>query len=452
MRRILFMQDSPSFYVMKGGLKLNSYNEALTWIHGLLKFGIKPGLKRVEWLLQRTGNPEGKIKCIHIAGTNGKGSTVEYLRSIFNEAGYNVGTFTSPYLITFNERVSINKVPIKNQDLLEYAKLLKPLVGELSETSLGSPTEFEVITVISLLYFADKQPDIVIYETGLGGLYDSTNVITPILSLISNIGYDHMGILGDTIEKIAFQKAGIIKKEVPVVTSVQQTEALNVIEKKANTMNSDSFILGRDFSVQHMKSSDCGEEFVYTGIKDLNFSAEISMKGIHQVKNAGLALAAVEYLTGMGFYRINHEKIKTGLFRANWAGRFEKVSSSPDIIIDGAHNHQGIQALKQTIENHYKDRKIYLLFAALHDKAYKNMMKELDNIIHEAYFTTFNFPRAASAEQLLAESPFQRSCSNSNWNEALEEIKKKLKNEDVLIITGSLYFISEVRKSFQKME
>jgi dihydrofolate synthase / folylpolyglutamate synthase len=431
---------------------LNSYNEALTWIHGLLKFGIKPGLKRVEWLLQRTGNPEEKIKCIHIAGTNGKGSTVEYLRSIFNEAGYNVGTFTSPYLITFNERVSINKEPIKNDELLEYAKLLKPLVDELTETSLGSPTEFEVITVISLLYFAEKQPDIVIYETGLGGLYDSTNVITPILSLISNIGYDHMGILGDTIEDIAFQKAGIIKKDVPVITTVEQIEALNVIEKKANTVNSDTYILGRDFSVLHKKSSDNGEGFLYKGLENLNISAEISMKGTHQVKNAGLALAAVEYLTGKGFYRIDPEKIKAGLFRANWAGRFEKVSSSPDIIIDGAHNHQGIQALKQTIENHYKGRKMYLLFAALHDKAYKNMMKELENIIDEAYFTTFDFPRAASAEQLLAESPFRKSFAISSWNDALKEAKKKLNDEDVLVITGSLYFISEVRKSFQNME
>lgn len=406
----------------------------------------------MEWLLQRTGNPKKKIKCIHIAGTNGKGSTVEYLRSIFNEAGYNVGTFTSPYLITFNERVSINKEPIKNDELLEYAKLLKPLVDELTETSLGSPTEFEVITVISLLYFAEKQPDIVIYETGLGGLYDSTNVITPILSLISNIGYDHMGILGDTIEDIAFQKAGIIKKDVPVITTVEQIEALNVIEKKAKTVNSDTYILSRDFSVLHKKSSDNGEGFLYTGLKDLNISAEISMKGTHQVKNAGLALAAVEYLTGKGFYRIDPEKIKAGLFRANWAGRFEKVSSSPDIIIDGAHNHQGIQALKQTIENHYKGRKMYLLFAALHDKAYKNMMKELENIIDEAYFTTFDFPRAASAEQLLAESPFRKSCAISSWNDALKEAKKKLKDEDVLVITGSLYFISEVRKSFQNME
>ncbi|MCM3717018.1 bifunctional folylpolyglutamate synthase/dihydrofolate synthase [Fictibacillus phosphorivorans] len=431
---------------------MNTYEDALTWIHGLLKFGIKPGLKRVEWLLKRTGNPESKIKCIHIAGTNGKGSTVEYLRSIFNEAGYNVGTFTSPYLITFNERVSINKVPIRDQELLEYVKVIKPLVDELTETSLGSPTEFEVITVISLLYFADKQPDIVVYETGLGGLYDSTNVITPILSLISNIGYDHMGILGETIEEIAFQKAGIIKKEVPVISAVEQTEALQVIEKKAQTMNSESLSLGRDFSVHHHRSTDWGEEFEYTGQEKSNFISEISMKGFHQVKNAGLAIAAVEYLTKKNLFTIDDEKIKIGLIRANWAGRFEKVSSSPDIIIDGAHNLQGIKALKQTLEHHYKDRKIYLLFAALHDKAYQNMMKELENIIHEAYFTTFTFPRAASAEQLQAESPFVTSCAISDWSEALEVIRKKLRDEDVLIITGSLYFISEVRKSFQNME
>jgi dihydrofolate synthase / folylpolyglutamate synthase len=437
---------------MKGGNNLNSYNEALSWIHSLLKFGIKPGLKRVEWLLQRTGNPERKVKCIHIAGTNGKGSTVEYLRSIFNEAGYSVGTFTSPYLVTFNERVSINKKPIKNDELLEYAKVLKPLVEELSETSLGSPTEFEVITVISLLYFADIQPDIVIYETGLGGLYDSTNVISPVLSLISNIGYDHMGILGDTLEEIAFQKAGIIKKDIPVILTVEQKEAIKVIEEKAEAMNSNTYILGRDFSVQHKRSSDSGETFNYTGLDGSMITAELSMKGIHQVKNAGLALAAVEFLIKSSFFSMEQEKIISGIFRANWAGRFEKVSSSPDIIIDGAHNLQGIQALRQTIENHYKGRKIYLLFAALHDKAYKNMMKELENVIDEAFFTTFDFPRAASAEQLLAESPFQKSRAISSWNEALFQLEEKLQDDDVLIITGSLYFISDVRKTFQNKE
>jgi dihydrofolate synthase / folylpolyglutamate synthase len=428
---------------------LNSYEEALAWIHSLLKFGIKPGLKRVEWLLKRTGNPEEKIKCIHIAGTNGKGSTVEYLRSIFNEGGYSIGTFTSPYLITFNERVSINGKPIKNDELLYYAKMLKPLVDDLSQSELGSPTEFEVITVISLLYFADKKPDLVIYETGLGGLFDSTNVITPFLSLITNIGYDHMGILGDTLEEIAFQKAGIIKKEIPLISTVEQQEAIEVIEERAKAMNSKTYLLRRNFYVQHKESTYSGETFYFKGFNSTTVRAEISMKGQHQIKNAALALAAVDYIREMGLYIIEPEKVKSGLFRAHWAGRFEKVSSFPDIILDGAHNLQGVQALKQTIEQHYRGRRIYLLFAALHDKAYGNMMKELVPTVDEAYFTTFDFPRAASAEELLDESPFEKSYSIYPWDKAINEITNKLKSDDVLIITGSLYFISEVRKHFK---
>ncbi|MQR95400.1 bifunctional folylpolyglutamate synthase/dihydrofolate synthase [Fictibacillus phosphorivorans] len=432
---------------------MKSYKEALEWIHSLLKFGIKPGLKRVEWLLERTGSPEKKIMCIHIAGTNGKGSTVEFIRSIMNEAGYSVGTFTSPYLISFNERVSLNRIPISDDELLHYARIVRPYVEEVSLTELGSPTEFEVITVISLLYFADKQPDIVVYETGLGGLYDSTNVITPILSLITNIGFDHMGILGDTLKEIAFQKAGIIKKDVPVITTADQKEAREVIEHKAKEMHAENYFLDHDFSVVHKESTNSGESFFYTDIsdkKEINF--EIAMKGTHQIKNAGLAVAAVKFLTRSRRFEISLSKLEDGLRKANWAGRFEKVSHSPDIILDGAHNEQGIAALKETLINHYGSKRIFLLFAALEDKAYATMMKDLLSVVYEACFTTFDFPRAASAEQLLKESPLENSYSISSWSDALQHLKDQLQQDDVLIITGSLYFISEIRKTFQNLE
>jgi dihydrofolate synthase/folylpolyglutamate synthase len=431
---------------------LNSYNEALSWIHSLLKFGIKPGLKRVEWMLEKVGHPEKKIKCIHVAGTNGKGSTVSYLRNIFNEAGLTAGTFTSPYLITFNERISLDGNPIEDDELLKFAQLLKPLVDEIAETSMGSPTEFEVITVISMLYFAEKKPDIVIYEVGLGGLYDSTNVITPVLSLITNIGFDHMGILGETIEEIAFQKAGIIKGNIPVISTVEQDCAIEVIEKKAKMMNTKAFIAGKDFSSKQISSERNGELFEYEGIKNVQIKYEITMKGHHQVKNATLALAAIEYLTSKKMFSISGGQIKNGLLKANWAGRFEKVASAPDIIIDGAHNLQGIQALKQTLSEHYKNKNIYLLFAALHDKEYKTMMKELVDIVNGVYFTTFDFPRAASAQQLLKESPFQNAQAITPWEVAIADAKGNLGKEDILIITGSLYFISEVRKTFAKFE
>ncbi|WP_137788743.1 folylpolyglutamate synthase/dihydrofolate synthase family protein [Bacillus sp. E(2018)] len=434
-------------------MNLNTYREALEWIHSLLKFGIKPGLKRVEWLLERTGNPERKIVSIHIAGTNGKGSTVEYIRSIMNEAGYSVGTFTSPYLISFNERVSLNRIPISDEELLHYARIVKPFVEEVALTELGSPTEFEVITVISLLYFADKRPDIVVYETGLGGLYDSTNVITPILSLITNIGFDHMGILGETLKEIAFQKAGIIKQDVPVITTADQTEAREVIEHKAKEMHAENYFLDRDFSIVHIASTDSGERFHYTDVADRNeIEFEIGMMGTHQIKNAGLAVAAVKYLTRSHSFDIPLTTIEDGLRKANWAGRFEKVSQSPDIIIDGAHNEQGVAALKQTLINHYGSRRIFLLFAALEDKAYATMMQDLVSVVYEACFTTFDFPRAASAEQLWRESPLENSYSIPSWREALQHLKKQLQEDDILIITGSLYFISEIRKTFQNLE
>lgn len=432
---------------------MDTYREALEWIHSLLKFGIKPGLKRVEWLLERTGNPEKKIRSIHIAGTNGKGSTVEYIRSIMNEAGYSVGTFTSPYLISFNERVSLNRIPISDEELLHYARIVKPLVEEVALTDLGSPTEFEVITVISLLYFADKQPDIVVYETGLGGLYDSTNVITPILSLITNIGFDHMGILGETLKEIAFQKAGIIKQDVPVITTADQTEAREVIQLKAKEMNAQNYFLNRDFSIEHIESTNSGERFIYTDTenkKSMKFN--ISMMGTHQIKNAGLAVAAVKNLTRVHRFEVSPSDITDGLRKANWAGRFEKVSHSPDIIIDGAHNEQGVAALKQTLNNHYGEKRIFLLFAALEDKAYATMLQDLSSVVYEACFTTFDFPRAASAEQLLRESPLENSYSIPSWSEALQHVKDQLQKEDVLVITGSLYFISEIRKTFQNSE
>lgn len=432
---------------------MDTYREALEWIHSLLKFGIKPGLKRVEWLLERTGNPEKKIRSIHIAGTNGKGSTVEYIRSIMNEAGYSVGTFTSPYLISFNERVSLNRIPISDEELLHYARIVKPLVEEVTLTDLGSPTEFEVITVISLLYFADKQPDIVVYETGLGGLYDSTNVITPILCLITNIGFDHMGILGETLKEIAFQKAGIIKQDVPVITTADQSEAREVIQLKAKEMNAENYFLDRDFSIELIESTNSGERFIYTDTeskKSMEF--DISMMGTHQIKNAGLAVAAVKYLTRSHRFEVSLSRITDGLRRANWAGRFEKVSHSPDIIIDGAHNEQGVAALKQTLNNHYGEKRIFLLFAALEDKAYATMLQDFVSVVYEACFTTFDFPRAASAEQLLRESPLENSYSIPSWSEALQHVKDKLQKDDVLIITGSLYFISEIRKTFQNLE
>ncbi|KHF29707.1 Folylpolyglutamate synthase [Anoxybacillus sp. BCO1] len=213
--------------------------EAVDWIHSRLSFGVKPGLKRMEWMMEKLGHPQRRIKAIHVGGTNGKGSTVCFLRHILQEAGYRVGTFTSPYVEQFNERISINGQPICDVDLMKLVQFIQPLAEELEQTELGGPTEFEVITAMALYYFGKMNvQDVVIFEVGLGGRLDSTNVIYPLLSVITNVGYDHIHILGNTLEQIAFEKAGIIKAGIPVVTAIDQPEAVRVVEEKAVSVRS----------------------------------------------------------------------------------------------------------------------------------------------------------------------------------------------------------------------
>ena len=241
---------------------MNTYSESISWIHSQLKHGINLGLARMEWLLEKMGNPEKELKAIHVAGTNGKGSTVTFLRSILNEAGYEVGTFTSPYIETFNERISINGNPIADNDLIELVRVVKPLAEELEKGELGPPTEFEIITAMAMYYFANiRTVDFTILEVGLGGRFDSTNTIQPLMTIITNIGMDHIHILGDTIGKIAYEKAGIIKRKVPLFTGAKQDEALSVILEEAEKKQAETFQLGMDFSVENYKSAPGGEMF-----------------------------------------------------------------------------------------------------------------------------------------------------------------------------------------------
>ncbi len=236
---------------------MQSGKEVIEWIHSLLPFGVKPGLKRMEWMLSRLDNPEQEVKAVHVAGTNGKGSTISFMRHVLEASGYQVGTFTSPYIERFEERISLNGSPIEEEALVYCAKKVRPLVDELAETELGTPTEFEVITVIGFEYFARiAKPDIVLLEVGLGGRFDSTNVIQPILSVITSIGHDHMHILGETIEEIAAEKAGIIKDSIPVISGVREAKACTVIEEIAKKKNAVMYQLDRDFSYKQLAYSE----------------------------------------------------------------------------------------------------------------------------------------------------------------------------------------------------
>lgn len=425
---------------------VRTYKEAVEWIHGRLKLGVKPGLKRMEWMMEKLDHPERRIKAIHVGGTNGKGSTVCFLRHILQEAGYRVGTFTSPYVEQFNERISINGKPISDVDLIKLVQVIQPLAEELEQTELGGPTEFEVITAMALYYFGKMNvQDVVIFEVGLGGRLDSTNIIYPLLSVITNVGYDHIHILGNTLEQIAFEKAGIIKAGVPLITAIDQSEALRVVQEKAASVRAKVYVIDRDFTVFAHEPTADGERFSlqtpFTSYDDVT----ITMLGAHQVKNAALALMAADYLRTYYSFLIEREHMYNGVRQAQWIGRFEKMDERPLIIIDGAHNEEGIDSLVATINAHYPNHRVHVLFTALGDKPVTAMIRKLEAIAQTMTFTTFDFPRALSAEQLAEQAMHPNVQWINDWKKWLKEKRKQVAKDDIILITGSLYFISNVR-------
>lgn len=426
-----------------------TYEEALDWIHSRLRLGIKPGLSRMEWMMERLNHPERKLKAVHIGGTNGKGSTVTFLRSILQEGGYSVGTFTSPYIEQFNERISINGLPITDKEILELTNIIKPLADELENTDLGGPTEFEVITAMSFFYFAHmSKVDFVIYEVGLGGRFDSTNIISPLLSIITNIGLDHTNILGGTHEVIAFEKAGIIKDDTAVITGVKKPAALKVITEQAENKNATLFCLDKEILISNHSPLPRGESFtLQTPFQKLD-SLEISMIGKHQTENASLAVMAAQYLNHHFAIEITESGTRSGLKKSFWPGRFETISESPMVIIDGAHNEEGINALVHELTERYHEKDIHVVFAALKDKKLDEMIAKLDQVAEKITFVSFDFPRAASARELFEISGASYKFMEENWKPFLAKEMKTFQENQLTVITGSLYFISAIKKWF----
>jgi dihydrofolate synthase/folylpolyglutamate synthase len=429
------------------GLKMfATYEEALEWIHARLRLGIKPGLKRMEWMMAKLANPHCELKAVHIGGTNGKGSTVTFLRSILQAGGHTVGTFTSPYIEQFNERISINGKPITDEEILQIANVIKPLADELDGTELGGPTEFEVITAMAFYYFAKVHSvDIVIFEVGLGGRFDSTNIILPILSIITNIGLDHVNILGHTYEEIAFEKAGIIKPGTPVFTGVKRPDALGVIEKQAEKMEAPLFKIKKEFSIENHKSLPKGEQFTLKSYNRTLENLEISMIGEHQTENASLAIMAGLYLNERSLFKLNEQDIRTGLTKAYWPGRFEILSENPLVVVDGAHNDEGITALVHELNQRFGDRKIHIVFTALKDKSLEKMIGKLDEVADKITFVSFDYPRAAAADTLFEISRSLNKFACEDWQSTIREELSDLEDSSILVVTGSLYFISEAK-------
>jgi dihydrofolate synthase / folylpolyglutamate synthase len=424
---------------------LLNYEQAVEWIHSRLRLGIKPGLMRMNRLLGELENPHQKLKTVHIAGTNGKGSTVTFLRNVLQESGYTVGTFTSPYFERFNERISLNGDPVSDEDLTWLVEKIKPIAESMEQSEWGAPSEFEVITAMSFYYFAELKPvDLVLYEVGLGGRLDSTNVITPMVSVITSIGMDHMQFLGNRMEDIAYEKAGIIKRNVPVISGVHQPEARKVIEETALERESDLIQLGHDFSVKRLALLEKGERFEYRSQLQHDFF-DLSMIGTHQINNAAVAIKVVELLVENHEMKIGPEHINAGLKKASWPGRMEALSDTREIYIDGAHNPEGVAALVKTIKERFIHKKVTVLFSALHDKELRPMITHLEEAVDSIGFTTFDFPRVASVEELYEVSSHPNKAEVHDWKEYLKDKTTVMQDDEVLLITGSLYFLSEVK-------
>ncbi|MBC1603920.1 bifunctional folylpolyglutamate synthase/dihydrofolate synthase [Paenilisteria rocourtiae] len=426
-------------------MSFHNYTDALQWIHGTLRMGIKPGLMRMEWMLAKLDHPENKNKWVHIAGTNGKGSTLTFLRNILEQSGYRVGTFTSPYIEIFNERISVDGIPIADEMIVKLCNRIKPLADELDKTEFGHPSEFEIITVMMFLYFAEYDNiDIGLVEVGLGGRLDSTNVITPLISVVTTIGMDHMEFLGDSLQSIAKEKAGIFKKHIPVVSGVLQPEIRAMYKGKSISFQSDLYQLSTHFFVQ----KQANEMFNYrTSTQEIR-GIEVGLIGDHQLNNAAVAIKTSELLLESGF-AITEDAIKQGVKLAEWPGRMEQVNNLPLVFLDGAHNLEGMQVLVNSAIK-FRGAPVKVLFTAMRDKSFVEMidlLKRIEDV--EIVITTFDYPRSLTIEEINQIANTNNIASVENWEGILRNWIKAEK-EEVILVTGSLYFISEVRKKLLK--
>ena len=415
---------------------------ALEWIHSRLKFNIRPGLTRIEALLKLLENPEKELSMLHIAGTNGKGSTVAFTRGILEQLGLTVATFTSPFIETFGERMAINSHPIPDEKLIKYVGQLKPLVEEMDKDArLAGITEFEIITALAFRYFADEHVDVALIEVGLGGLLDSTNVIQPVTTAITTIGMDHMDILGDTLEKIAAQKAGIIKPYTPLVTGKIADEALGVIAETAQTNQAKHYQYGIDYQVEILEN----ERFNYKDDEIHLLNLEKSLLGLHQIDNAALAVKLTMVYAHKVGLSLSEEAIRVGLRRTFWPARMEEVSQAPLTLLDGAHNVHAMQRLLENLKNEFSGRKITILFSALVTKDITEMIKMLQTVDNsKLILTTFDYPKALKLED-FAYLEKENVTLAEDWKSTYAALKENLHEDDVLLMTGSLYFMSQIR-------
>lgn len=429
-----------------------NYEQALDYIHSIYKFGSKLGLDNINYLLQLMGNPQQGLKVIHVAGTNGKGSTCAYISSVLVEQGFRVGLYTSPYLEEFTERIQINGVSIPKENLAEITAFVKEKVELMLSHGKNHPTEFEVVTAIGFEYFKRQKIDYLVLEVGLGGRGDSTNVIDdPLVSVITPIAYDHMDYLGDTLGKIAFEKAGIIKANCPVVTYLQKDEAMEVIEEVSKEVNAPINIapIKQIELVSYDDSGQCFHGF-YGNEKIENL--KISMLGEHQIENAVVALTALNILASVHQIPISKKALYDGFMNAKWPGRLEIITRNPTTIIDGAHNVHGMQALAKTIKKLYTEKSMTLVIGILGDKDVEGMLGEIVPLANHIIITKPNNPRAMALDKLAEMiGVYGKTAKKSiSISHAIQEALDCSTPDNLIVFCGSLYMIGDVRSILKR--
>ena len=408
-----------------------NYTETLNFIHSFKGNGRRPQLERMHWLLKQAGNPQTHFPTVHIVGTNGKGSTTSYLQNILTKSGYQVGTFTSPYITRFNERISINGTEIPDKDLISLVAKAQVLLNDLEEhTDFDRPTEFELVTLLMFLYFDLKQVDMAIIEAGIGGRLDSTNVLSPELAICTSIGFDHTETLGNSLLDIANHKAGVMQENTPILLGRVSAEVEHFFNQRSHDLQAPLAIIDRE--IQLLPKDNQTIQISYDHWESPNL--KLPMLGQHQENNAGLAVTAA-HLLAQTFPKITDKSIQEGIEETHWPGRSEWIGNN--IYLDGAHNPQGIASLKQVLKDNFANRRVHILFAGLRRKPLADLLEELRD--YDITVTSFDFFEALPLDDYPQD--FKRAADYRDWLAQAESAN----SDDLFVVTGSLYFISAVR-------
>jgi dihydrofolate synthase/folylpolyglutamate synthase len=421
--------------------QFKSIKSAIDWIESVKRFGEKLDLTRMEKASELLNHPERKFKTIHITGTNGKGSTSNYTMNILKLHGLKVGLFVSPFIMEFNERIQINGVNISNKDLLKYINQIYKVYLKMIETFNEVVTFFELLTLVSMLYFKDKHVDIAIYEVGIGGSLDATNIISPITVGITNIGYDHQNVLGKTLEEILDNKLGIVKKDIQLVTCIQQDHLVKRT-KEYCTKQGTTMLHLKESVLNNLELMPNRTRFDYH-----NQSFELSMTGKHQAMNAIMAYEIASY-TIMHLSKVFvPEKALKALKNAYWPGRFEIINN---IILDGAHNLDGIKSLIETVNTLYPKKKKHVIFTMFQDKDIELAIPMIDELADFLYITELKYARGLNAERIYQLSSHNDKVLNKDIVSVFNDVNQLISEDEILIVTGSLYLVSKIKRIMSK--